>query len=558
MIHNKWLIMLILTALQSTGYTQVSEDWLARYNGSADFYDIARSLAIDDSGNSYVTGLSSEVTGLPQLAVIKYNLNGDELWKYYYPGFSGFDIKLDSIGYVYVTGSSDSGNTTMKFSKYGTLIWAKNFSGNQSDVGRQLAIDGHKNIIVTGYSVRSATYYDFCTMKYDANGNRLWVQYYTGPGHYEDIPNAIAVDDSGNAYVTGYIHTTDYYRDVDLVTIKYSPDGDELWVDQYNGTQNHIDEGNKIKINEGYIYAVGIANGTFGGPLPDDGDYITIKYDPSGNRQWLNIYNGTGIGLEEARDLAFDSQDNVYVTGVSYSLNPVNYENGISDITTIKYSSSGDELFIKRFNYGAAINDSSENGADAITIDNNDNYYLTGFTGQGYSSYDYITQKYDKNGNLLWTTTYNGTNNLTDEAIAVNLDDSNNVYITGSSNSITNNQFGSPDWLTIKYSQTNITQVEMTISEPKHFLLKQNYPNPFNPTTEIQFYVPEKSDVNIVVYDMLGRKVRTLFVGQVEPGTHTVQWDGLNIGGLRMSSGTYIYRMTTGNFVDSKKMILIK
>jgi FlgD Ig-like domain/Beta-propeller repeat len=557
MIQIKWLILLYI-ALQFKSYSQVSENWLARYNGSADFYDIPRSLAVDDSGNSYVTGLSSEETGLPQLAIIKYNPKGEELWKYYYPGFSGFDIQLDSIGSVYATGSSDSGNTTIKISQNGFLQWAKNFSENQSDVGRQLALDRHNNIIVTGYSVLGASYYDFCTMKYDASGNRLWVRYYTGPGHNEDIPNAIAVDDSGNVYVTGYIHITDYYRDVDLVTIKYSPDGDELWIDQYNGTQNHIDEGKKIKINDGYIYVAGIANGTFGGPLPDDGDYITIKYDPSGNRQWLNIYNGTDIGLEEARDLTFDSQNNIYVTGLSYSLNPVNYENGIGDLTTIKYTPSGNELFVNRFNYGAALNDSSENGANAITIDKNDNYYVTGFTGQGYSSWDYITQKYDETGNLLWTSTYNGTNNRTDEAIAIKLDDSDNVYISGSSNSITNNQFGSPDWVTIKYSKTNATQVETTFFEPKHFLLKQNYPNPFNPTTEIQFYLPEKSQVNIEVYDILGRKLRTLFTGLIPPGTYTAQWNGTDNAGLRVSSGIYIYRMVAGNFIESRKMVLIK
>ena len=93
---------------------------------------------------------------------------------------------------------------------------------------------------------------------------------------------------------------------------------------------------------------------------------------------------------------------------------------------------------------------------------------------------------------------------------------------------------------------------------PTEYSLSQNYPNPFNPTTEVQFTVPEKSNVNILVYDMLGQLVKTLYSGQAQQGTYTVQWDGLNNAGVKMSSGTYIYRMTAGSFVQSKKMVLLK
>lgn len=93
---------------------------------------------------------------------------------------------------------------------------------------------------------------------------------------------------------------------------------------------------------------------------------------------------------------------------------------------------------------------------------------------------------------------------------------------------------------------------------PTEYNLSQNYPNPFNPTTDIEFTIPRVNRVTIKIYDMLGQEVRTLFTGWVDRGTYRVTWDGLNDSGVEMSAGSYIYRMTADEFVQSKKMILIK
>jgi hypothetical protein len=93
---------------------------------------------------------------------------------------------------------------------------------------------------------------------------------------------------------------------------------------------------------------------------------------------------------------------------------------------------------------------------------------------------------------------------------------------------------------------------------PLDYILFQNYPNPFNPNTSVKFQVPKTSDVTVKIYDMLGQEVRTLFASEVMRGTYSVEWDGLNDAGMRMSSGSYIYRMIAGDFVQSKKMILLK
>lgn len=99
---------------------------------------------------------------------------------------------------------------------------------------------------------------------------------------------------------------------------------------------------------------------------------------------------------------------------------------------------------------------------------------------------------------------------------------------------------------------------DSNINIPSDYALYQNYPNPFNPATAVEFAVPRTEFVVIKIYDMLGQEIRTLFSGHVEGGTYRAEWDGLSDSGMQMSSGNYIYRMKAGEFVQSKKMTLMK
>ena len=92
----------------------------------------------------------------------------------------------------------------------------------------------------------------------------------------------------------------------------------------------------------------------------------------------------------------------------------------------------------------------------------------------------------------------------------------------------------------------------------KSFELHQNYPNPFNPNTTIEFAVTEKSDVKLTIYNVLGEQVRALVSSSVLPGTYRVEWDGKNEAGQAVASGVYLYRLTAGNFAQTKKMMLMK
>jgi hypothetical protein len=96
---------------------------------------------------------------------------------------------------------------------------------------------------------------------------------------------------------------------------------------------------------------------------------------------------------------------------------------------------------------------------------------------------------------------------------------------------------------------------------PDGFHLHQNYPNPFNPATKIKFSIPPseggEGDVSLIIYDALGREVATLVDEQLKPGSYEVEWSATG-GASNYPSGVYFYKLTAGDFTDTKKLILIK
>lgn len=358
-----------------------------------------------------------------------------------------YDVAVDKNRNIYVTGYSTSTGAsedliTIKYNSNGDTLWVRKYNGpgNGKDIALDLALDDSGNVYVAGYSMGSGTNFCYTTIKYDSLGDTLWVRHYNGPANAGDRAYAIAVDDSGNAYVTGFsvgsTGTTDY------LTIKYSPIGDTLWTRPYNGPGNSYDYAYAIAVDTGRnVYVTGLSTGS-----STNHDYATIKYTSSGDIAWVRRYNGPGNFVDDAYDLAVDKNGNVHVTGFSIGLG-----SAVDDYATIKYNSIGDSLWTRRYNGPGSGGDE----AFAITVDTSGNVYVTGYsdsdTGMSKANLDYLTIKYSAIGDTLWTRRYNGPGNGNDEAYAVALDDSGNIYVTGYSDldpTATLNQ----DYATAKYS----------------------------------------------------------------------------------------------------------
>jgi hypothetical protein len=123
-------------------------------------------------------------------------------------------------------------------------------------------------------------------------------------------------------------------------------------------------------------------------------------------------------------------------------------------------------------------------------------------------------------------------------------------------------------WVTAVDSAGNESDASETVSVllaneeelaiPTVYALQQNYPNPFNPSTQIRYALPQQSMVTIAIYDMMGRKVRTLVSQSMSPGYHTTLWNATNDKGFAVSAGMYIYTIQAGSYHHMKKMVLLK
>lgn len=302
-------------------------------------------------------------------------------------------IVVDDDGYVYVTGSSAGVSSsmwtdfaTLKLNTAGDTVWTRRLGdgGMGNDRATAIAVDQYSNIYVTGYVEADVSQrYNYATVKYRSNGDTAWVRTYNGTGSDEDRAYDIAVDDQCNVFITGASWGTFYD---DYATVKYDSNGVQEWVARYNGPVNSYDKAYSLRLDsQGNVYVTGQSGGEGA-----NYDYCTIKYSSDGNKEWVARYNGPDNLDDMATSLAVDGSDNIYVTGSSKNA-PSPYIS-TTDMVLVKYNSSGQEQWVSRFN-GPGDNDDIGN---AIAADQLGNVYVTGtseYYGQQNSS-DIFTVKY--------------------------------------------------------------------------------------------------------------------------------------------------------------------
>lgn len=540
--------ILIILFLSYNLYSQVSQQWASYYNGpgpSGLASDIVLASATDAQGNTYITGRSANAN-FPgygfDIATVKFNSSGVQQWSVRYSGVQnrndqGQSIAVDGTGNVYVTGyeeisPSDAKMITIKYNSSGIHQWTASYTSSYSTaIGNSIALDGLNNVYITGWSdtlISGSGKRQYTTIKYNLAGIQQWVKKYNFSNSDAEAV-MIKTDASANVYITGRsnaIGTTQW----DFATVKYNTNGDQLWVSRFSSS-NGISEDAAAAMcldNNGNVYVTGKGSFTSGAPY----DYVTVKYNSSGAEQWGARYNGTGNQSDAANCIAVDAAGNVYVSGGSLGGAAEGY-----DFATVKYSSSGIQQWAARYN------NSSADYIYSMLIDDSENIYVSGFDGA------YKTIKYNSAGSELWGMRFNTGTMNTDYLPYISKDNQNNIYISGSSIVSSQNSY---DYTVIKNSQ--VTGVQIINSEiPKEFTLGQNYPNPFNPATKIRFSVPKENIVILAVYDVRGKGISVITNSYLKAGVYEAEWDASSV-----ASGMYFYRLTTGGFSETKKMILIK
>ncbi|WP_323796380.1 SBBP repeat-containing protein [Nisaea sp.] len=408
--------------------------------------DQGRSITVDSGGNSYVTGR--------------------------FQGTVDFDPRAGTANLA------SAGNDDVFIAKYdssGDLLWAKNVGGTSIDRGESIQVDSSGNSYVTGYfsgtadfdpgagtaNLTSAGFDAVFIAKYDSSGDLLWAKNVGGTSI--DTGQSIAIDSSGNSYVTGdFGGTADFDPGAgtanltsaggqDVFIARYDASGDLLWAKNVGGT--NADLGHSITVDSsGNSYVTGRFQGTADfdpgagtANLTSAGseDVFIAKYDSSGDLAWAKNVGGTNT--DRGHSIQVDSSGNSYVTG--YFNGTADFDPGAgtanltsagsSDVFIAKYDNGGDLLWAK--NVGGTLSDYGR----SIQVDSSGNSYVTGsfsgtadfdpgagtvnLTAAGLE--DVFIAKYGSNGDLVWAKSVGGASEDVGESIKV--DSSGNSYVTG-------------------------------------------------------------------------------------------------------------------------------
>jgi uncharacterized delta-60 repeat protein len=430
--------------------------WQARYNGPpGDNLDALEAMAVDGDGRIYVTGFSVGPSGADYLT-IKYDTNGAQLWvaRYNGPGDGhdfAADIAIDVGGNVYVTGRSWGGVSgvdiaTVKYDTTGNEVWVARFDGpdNLEDVGRAIALDARGHVYVTGSTVTAPFNPNFITIQYSPLGAQLWMRQYDAAGQVDEAAD-IAVDSDGRVYVAGT--STASNLTADFATLKYDTNGTLFWSAGYSASIDSDESAAKLRLDpSGNVYVGGTTRRN-GAPT----DYAVVKYSPGGDRLWDFRFDGPAHSYDYFSDLLVDGDGNVYVNGTSEA------SGGGSDHITVKLSPNGERIWLSTYSVPYSLGDVP----GAMTFDSLGNICVAATINTG-ESIDTATLCYDTNGCRRWTAVYAGSPNHSEFAMAIGADQFGHIFVAGSSVNADQS-----DYFAVKYGQEDVAGLPSIIAAPR-------------------------------------------------------------------------------------------
>lgn len=328
-----------------------------------------------------------------------------------------------------------------------TPAWTRtlNGTGSGSDIVRKIKTDDLGNVYVTGTSIGSGSGSDILTIKYSPAGAQLWQRRFNGTGNSADEPTDMAVDHNGNVYVTG--NTTSSGTGINFVTLKYNAAGTLQWTRVYDGPSG-ADNAKAIAIQRnGDIVNIVVAGSTGAG-----GTARVLKYDSDGNTLFNYAYNGPdAFGSTSANAVAIQGTS-IFIGGHTH-----NGTNG-EDIMMIKLTTNGVAQTIQTFNgsfggeHDGGFGNIIEDSGNHIAVDSTGNIYVAGYVMRNFVSIndptpvnDYILVKWTNSGAPLWSR-QSGELNIDEWVTALLIDSQDNPIIVGSNNIRKYNMSGTLLW----------------------------------------------------------------------------------------------------------------
>jgi hypothetical protein len=542
-------------------------DWVRSPAGRA----ISRSVATSSTGDVYITGafysdlnfdttISLIPTGFGDVFIANYDENGRIVWAKRATGNYGDEarcVETGVLGHVYVAGEFFSNDITfdsltlinnhitpyhddatkdiflVKYDQNGQVIWAKSGGGIHMEFVRDIAVDARENITIVGtFWSTSVTFgsntlsksgnIDVFIVQYDSSGQVLWAK--NPEATNQENAYSVTADTVGNVYMAGSFNSDSIRFDniilicssesFDTYIVEYDPSGNAIWAENAHG--NDWDEASSVTLDKsGNIYLGGHFKSDsieFGSEImqisaANNIDMFLVKYDPNHQVVWARSSGGNIWSWVYPYEISVEPQGNIWMTGVFVGdgliFNSTILPNhGSYDIYIAQYNRFGDFLWAE------SIGGEKMDWGQGLTAAKPGNCYLTGYFESSYMVID--------------------------------------------DTSLTNTPYYNKVFLVKMISHT--TKINSQKDEKDVFNLSLiNYPNPFNPSTTIEFDLPKTSQVTLKVFNILGEEVARLVSEKLPAGSYSYEWDASNL-----ASGIYLYRLQAGDYVETRKMVLMR
>jgi hypothetical protein len=551
-------------------------------------YDLGYGVAVDDYGHTYVTGVATSPDFPTKAGVFDTTHGGRDI----------FVVKFSTAA--------------------DTIVYSTLLGGSDDDEGKDVCVDHLGAVYLTGVTVSadfpvtagafSAVHSglrDVVVAKLDPSGGGLEYATFLG-GSGSDWGKSLAVDGTGNAYVTGYTNSEDFPATFGAYDTTYNGGQWDVFVAQLNSQGSALvcatflgggamDDGLGLALDDsGHAIVTG---------RTDSPDFPTTTgaYDPTHNGGYdafvskVDLSSGdlvysSFLGGSEADygyDIASDGAGNTCLTGKTSS----------ADFPTTPgaYGASccrglGTDAFVAKFNsagnvleYSALLSGSAGDEGHSITVDTFGRAYVTGCTWSmdfpvtagayssehsGYYS-DAFVVKLSPDASALEYGTFLG-GGAVDFGWSIFLTDAGHIYVTGETKSsdfpttagayqraITGN-YADVFVAKLDVSSTPVEFADHPAGVPGGHVLYQNCPNPFNASTEIHYRIPKDDHISLKIFNTLGQEVRNLVTGHQVAGEHSMIWDARDEDGQEVTSGVYFCRLQAGDLVKYIKMVLLR